>query len=396
MNTWVRLARTAAGAAMLGLVGCDGPGLLKYYARRDVEAHFVAMEERGDVAMTTDCDGYMDAALEHKMPSWRLAPPATVGDALEFFEVCALNCLCKNGHDGKGRIKVVVCVGKELLERPVPYMRAEQIAVRDALRLLCESVGFSFKVDPEKRTITIADLVCGGHGEFGPRCDETFRYMCTSQVGPVACGATNIVDAIKALYAEGNESLSSNGCPHGISVVYHPEGEEDRTTADSVTLPPCPIHDACMMVAHHYNLSYFYQNGLIKFSDMPEVGKAGGRCDRCEYGLCGSAEIGPFHFDCDSMDDIVREVCVSGNRQLRENGHSGFFVAQLVCEGPIREGRTVQVEKGLVRNVLLQVAQAMGLKVAYDAGCFYLYKNDSDIRGLARPLLLVPAQNMPE
>ena len=151
-----------------------------------------------------------------------------------------------------------------------------------------------------------------------------------------------------------------------------------------------------MMVAHHYNLSYFYQKGLINFSDMPEVGKAGGRCDRCEYGLCGSAEIGPFHFDCDSMDDIVREVCVSGNRQLRENGHSGFFVAQLVCEGPIREGRTVQVEKGLVRNVLLQVAQAMGLKVAYDAGCFYLYKNDSDIRGLARPLLLVPAQNMPE
>ena len=103
----------------------------------------------------------MDAALEHKMPSWRLAPPATVGDALEFFEVCALNCLCKNGHDGKGRIKVVACVGKELLERPVPSMKAEQITVRDALRRLCESVGCRFKVDSAKRTITITEKQAG-------------------------------------------------------------------------------------------------------------------------------------------------------------------------------------------------------------------------------------------
>lgn len=161
MNTRMTFAWTVAGVVMLGLVGCDGPGLTKYYARRDVEAHFVAMEERGDVAMTTDGDGYMDAALEHKMPSWSLAPPATVGDALEFFEVCALNCLCKNGHDGKGRIKVVACVGKELLERPVPSMKAEQITVRDALRRLCESVGCRFKVDSAKRTITITEKQAG-------------------------------------------------------------------------------------------------------------------------------------------------------------------------------------------------------------------------------------------
>ena len=161
MNTRMMFARVGAGAAMLCLVGCDGPGLSKYYARRDVEAHFVAMEERGDVARATDGDGYMDVALEHKMPSWRLAPPATVGDALEFFEVCALNCLCKNGHDGKGRIKVVAYVGKELLERPVPSMKAEQITVRDALRHLCESVGCRFKVDSAKRTITITEKQAG-------------------------------------------------------------------------------------------------------------------------------------------------------------------------------------------------------------------------------------------
>ena len=57
MNTRMTFAWAVAGVVMLGLVGCDGPGLTKYYARRDVEAHFVAMEERGDVAMTTDGDG---------------------------------------------------------------------------------------------------------------------------------------------------------------------------------------------------------------------------------------------------------------------------------------------------------------------------------------------------
>ena len=238
--------------------------------------------------------------------------------------------------------------------------------------------------------LMFAVVLSGCRTEIGPRYDETFRYMCTSQVGPIACGATNIIDAINTLFREGDESLSSNGCPHGISVIYHPEGEDDRTTADSVTLPPCPIHDACMMVAHHYNLSYFYQKGVINFSDLPEADGVGRRCAQCEYGLCDSAEIGPCHFDCESMADIVREVCVSGNRQLRESGHSGFFLAQLVFDGPIAEGRTIHIERGRVRSVLIQVAKSMGLKLAYDAECFYLYKKKSDIENLERSLLLVP------
>ena len=154
MNSRMMFARAVAGAAMLGLVGCDGPG---YHARRDVEAHFVAMEESGDVAMTADGDGYMAAALERKMPSLRFEPPATLSDALEFFEDCALNCLCRNGHDGKGRIKVVACVGKELLERPVPRIRAGQITVRDALGLVCESVGCGFTIEPTTRTVTVRE-----------------------------------------------------------------------------------------------------------------------------------------------------------------------------------------------------------------------------------------------
>lgn len=240
--------------------------------------------------------------------------------------------------------------------------------------------------------LAVAFGVCGCMSGRELVYDETFRYMCTSQVGPIACGATNIIDAINTLFREGNESLSSNGCPHGISVIYHPEGEDDRTTADSVTLPPCPIHDACMMVAHHYNLSYFYQKGVINFSDLPEDDGVGRRCAQCEYGLCDSAEIGPFHFDCESMADIVREVCVSGNRQLRESGHSGFFVAQLVCEGHLHDARTIHVEKGRVRNVLCHVAQALGLKLACDDECFYLYKEKSDIKNLERSLLLFPGE----
>ena len=239
--------------------------------------------------------------------------------------------------------------------------------------------------------------VCGCKNSQGLIYDKTFCYMCKSQIGPITCGATNMADAINTLFTDGNESLSSNGSPYGISVVYHPEAENDRTSADSVTLPPCPIHDACIMMAQHYNLSYFYQRGLINFSDMPEVDKAGVHCARCEYGLCDSAEIGPFHFDCESMASIVREVCTSGNLQLRESGHSVFFLAQLVHEGPIQYGRTIHVEKGRVHDVLLNVARSLDLKLACDADCFYLYNEESEIRSLGRSILLIPdARSHPE
>ena len=142
-------ARVVVGAMMPCLAGCEGPGLVKCPARQDVETHFVAM--------VTEGDEYMDAALESKMPMLSFGPPATLSDALDFFEDCALNCLCKNGHDGKGRIRVVACVGKELLERPVPTIRTEQISVKEALQLLCESAGCRFKVDSSKRTVTVIE-----------------------------------------------------------------------------------------------------------------------------------------------------------------------------------------------------------------------------------------------
>ena len=50
------------------------------------------------------------------------------------------------------------------------------------------------------------------------------------------------------------------------------------------------------------------------------------------------------------------------------------------------------MEKGRVRNVLCHVAQALGLKLACDDECFYLYKEKSDIKNLERSLLLFPGE----
>ena len=56
----------------------------------------------------------MDEALNQVIPSLSFEPPATFGDAIEFFDKCALNCLCKAGHDGMGRIRVVVADGADI------------------------------------------------------------------------------------------------------------------------------------------------------------------------------------------------------------------------------------------------------------------------------------------
>ena len=78
MNARMMFARVVVGAMMPCLAGCEGPGLVKCPARQDVETHFVAM--------VTEGDEYMDAALESKMPMLSFGPPATLSDALDFFE----------------------------------------------------------------------------------------------------------------------------------------------------------------------------------------------------------------------------------------------------------------------------------------------------------------------
>lgn len=238
-----------------------------------------------------------------------------------------------------------------------------------------------------------AAFLNGCQSGHGLQCDETFRYMCTSWVGPITCEMTNIVDSVCALSTEGNKSLASNGCPFGISIIYRSKGAENHAKTGSCTLPPCPIHDACMMMAAQSNLSYFYQKGVIHFFGVPEADETtSNHCARCEHGLCDFAEIGPFSFAFKPMEEIVRDVCVVGNRQLRGNGHAGFFVVQLAYEGPIKEGRTVNIEKGPVRIVLSQVARSIGLKVASDClGCYYFYQNKSDIQDLGRSLVCIAA-----
>jgi len=103
----------------------------------------------------------MDEALNQVIPSLSFEPPATFGDAIEFFDKCALNCLCKDGHDGRGRIRVVVADDvemEELLKKPMPTITATDIKARDALRLVCEVFGCRFDINPYCRTITIYEL----------------------------------------------------------------------------------------------------------------------------------------------------------------------------------------------------------------------------------------------
>ena len=147
--SWYESASAFAVAFLLALLGVC---FFRYCADRERQRR---AEEHSEYMKC------MDEALDQVIPSLSFEPPATFGDAIEFLDKFALNCLCNDGHDGKGRIRVVACVGKELLERPVPSMKAEQITVGDALRLLCESVGCRFKVDSANRTITITEKQAG-------------------------------------------------------------------------------------------------------------------------------------------------------------------------------------------------------------------------------------------
>ena len=101
---------------------------------------------------------YMDAVLEQVIPSLSFAPPATFGDAVEYFDKCVFNCLCPKGHDDKGRIRIIANIDEELMKKPMHQMRATDIKTRDALRLVCEDNGCGWDVNPSARTITIYEI----------------------------------------------------------------------------------------------------------------------------------------------------------------------------------------------------------------------------------------------
>ena len=124
-------------------------------------AVFASLGDKNKQRRTAEYQGhaeYMDAALEKMIPSLSFAPPATFGDAIEFFDKCVLNCLCKDGHDGKGKIRVIANIDEELLQKPMVEIRATDIKTRDALRLVCESACCRWEVDSSARTITIYEL----------------------------------------------------------------------------------------------------------------------------------------------------------------------------------------------------------------------------------------------
>ena len=217
--------------------------------------------------------------------------------------------------------------------------------------------------------------------------DMTFQYMCKSQVGPIICGVTNVIDVLQTLHKGGNLALSDDGCQWGFSIVSSGI-EMNRQMSDSLVVPRSSIHDACMMIAHHYDWVYTYQNGLVRFSSMTPSNVLE-RCSNCEQGRCSQAEIGPFDFRCQSMCDIFAELCISGNEQLRANGHRGFFLAQLVFDGVVENGHTIRVERGQVQDVLHNVAMALNLNVACDHECFYIYQSIQEIQGMGKSVVLI-------
>lgn len=115
-------------------------------------------KKQRDAVESIEHVNYMDAVLEQVIPSLSFAPPATFGDAVEYFDKCVFNCLCPKGHDCKGRIRVIANIDEELMKKPMHEMRATDIKTRDALRLVCEDNGCRWDVDPSARTITIYEI----------------------------------------------------------------------------------------------------------------------------------------------------------------------------------------------------------------------------------------------
>ena len=146
----------------------------------------------------------MDEALNQVIPSLSFEPPATFGDAIEFFDKCALNCLCKAGHDGMGRIRVVVADDvemEELLKKPMPTIAVTDIKARDALRLVCEEFGCRFDINPYGRTITIYELI--GCELYTTKVSAAEREQTINlPIAPHGDKLTGVVTPKKCLFAD--------------------------------------------------------------------------------------------------------------------------------------------------------------------------------------------------
>ena len=101
-----------------------------------------------------------DLLHEIVVPLFKIRPPATLDDAIDYLEQC-MNCTCPEGHDGKGRLRIIreyknAIEGGDLSQTPVPVFEAHDIQLESLIYLLCSCVGCKWEWDNEERILTIS------------------------------------------------------------------------------------------------------------------------------------------------------------------------------------------------------------------------------------------------
>ena len=94
------------------------------------------------------------------VPLFKICPPATLDDAIDYLEQC-MNCSCPEGHDGKGRLRIMreyknAMEGGDISQTPAPVFEARDIRLESLIYLLCSSLGCRWTWDNEERVLTIS------------------------------------------------------------------------------------------------------------------------------------------------------------------------------------------------------------------------------------------------
>lgn len=94
------------------------------------------------------------------VPLFKICPPATLDDAIDYLEQC-MNCSCPEGHDGKGRLRIIreyknAMEGGDISQTPAPVFEARDIRLESLIYLLCSSLGCRWTWNNEERVLTIS------------------------------------------------------------------------------------------------------------------------------------------------------------------------------------------------------------------------------------------------
>ena len=128
--------------------------------------------------MVACCDSHCfarekDLLHEIVVPLFKIRPHATFDDAIDDLEQC-MNCTCPEGHDGKGRLRIIreyknAMEGGEVSQTPAPAFEAHDMRLESLIDLLCSNLGCIWTWDNEERVLTIRAI----EGRCLPRNEKT-------------------------------------------------------------------------------------------------------------------------------------------------------------------------------------------------------------------------------